>query len=74
MYGRMLNGRSGRSLLGHAHLLQPHVLPDAHPRRRRPHAPDHNLTQYEFLKPIQHINVLITVGALCLGASRWSSW
>jgi cytochrome c oxidase subunit 1 len=30
----------------------------------------YNPTQYEFLKPIQHINVLITVGALCLGAAQ----
>ncbi len=30
----------------------------------------YNPTQYEFLQPIQHINVLITQGALLLGASQ----
>jgi len=30
----------------------------------------YNPTQYDFLKPIQHWNVIITIGALCLGASQ----
>jgi cytochrome c oxidase subunit 1 len=28
----------------------------------------YNPTQYEFLKPVQHWNVIMTIGALCLGA------
>ena len=40
MFGRMMNETLGKIHFWlHAHLLQRHVLPDAHPRRRRPHAP-----------------------------------
>ena len=40
MFGRMMNETLGKIHFWlHLHLLQLHVLPDAHPRRRRPHAP-----------------------------------
>ena len=41
MFGRMMNETLGQGpLLPDVHLLQRHVLPDAHHRRRRPAAPD----------------------------------
>ena len=41
MFGRMMNERLGHDpFLPHVHLLQRHVLPDAHRRHARPSAPD----------------------------------
>jgi cytochrome c oxidase subunit 1 len=71
MYGRMLNETLGKIhfwltlIFFNLTFFPMHILGVAGHMRRI-----YNPTQYEFLKPIQHINVLITVGALCLGAAQ----
>ncbi len=71
MFGRMMNETLGKiHFCAHPDLLQLTFFPmhilgvGGHMRRI------YNPTQYEFLKPIQHWNVIITMGALCLGASQ----
>jgi cytochrome c oxidase subunit 1 len=71
MYGRMLNETLGKIhfwltlIFFNLTFFPMHILGVGGHMRRI-----YNPTQYEFLKPIQHLNVLITVGALCLGASQ----
>jgi cytochrome c oxidase subunit 1 len=71
MYGRMLNETLGKIhfwltlIFFNVTFFPMHILGVGGHMRRI-----YNPTQYEFLKPIQHINVLITVGALCLGAAQ----
>jgi cytochrome c oxidase subunit 1 len=71
MFGRMMN-----PVLGHLHFwpgfiffnltfFPMHILGVAGHMRRI-----YNPTQYEFLKPLQWWNVLITVSALCLGLAQ----
>ena len=69
MYGRMLNETLGKIhfwltlIFFNVTFFPMHILGIGGHMRRI-----YNPTQYEFLKPIQHINVFITQGALLLGA------
>jgi cytochrome c oxidase subunit 1 len=69
MFGRMMNETLGKlhfwgTLIAFNWTFFPmHILGIGGHMRRI-----YNPTQYEFLKPIQHINVFITQGALLLGA------
>jgi cytochrome c oxidase subunit 1 len=71
MFGRMLNETLGKihfwlTLIAFNLTFFPmHILGVAGHMRRI-----YNPMQYEFLKPMQHWNVLITIGALCLGAAQ----
>jgi cytochrome c oxidase subunit 1 len=71
MFGRMMN-----TFLGHLHFwptfvffnltfFPMHILGVGGHMRRI-----YNPTQYEFLQPLQHWNVFITVSALCLGLAQ----
>jgi len=71
MFGRMMNERLGKlhfwgTLIGFNWTFFPmHLLGLAGHMRRI-----YNPTQYDFLRPIQHWNQIITYGALFLGASQ----
>ncbi len=71
MFGRMMNETLGKvhfwlTLLFFNWTFFPmHILGVGGHMRRI-----YNPTQYEFLKPLQHWNVFITIGALCLMASQ----
>jgi cytochrome c oxidase subunit 1 len=71
MYGRMMNETLGKIhfwltlIFFNLTFFPMHILGVAGHMRRI-----YNPTQYDFLKPLQHWNVLITVGALCLGAGQ----
>src|SRR5262250_2055981 len=71
MFGRMLNETLGKVhfwltiLFFNWTFFPMHILGVGGHMRRI-----YNPTQYEFLKPIQHINVFITIGALILGFSQ----
>ncbi|TMB09867.1 MAG: cytochrome c oxidase subunit I, partial [Deltaproteobacteria bacterium] len=71
MFGRMMNERLGKlhfwgTLIGFNWTFFPmHLLGLAGHMRRI-----YNPTQYDFLRPIQHWNEIITYGALFLGASQ----
>jgi cytochrome c oxidase subunit 1 len=71
IYGRMLNETLGKIhfwltlIFFNVTFFPMHILGVAGHMRRI-----YNPTQYDFLRPIQHWNVIITVGALCLGAGQ----
>jgi len=71
MYGRLMNETLGKihfalTLIAFNWTFFPmHILGIGGHMRRI-----YNPTQYDFLKPIQHINVFITIGALILGFSQ----
>src|SRR5262249_31967168 len=71
MYGRLMNETLGKihfalTLIGFNWTFFPmHILGVGGHMRRI-----YNPTQYDFLKPIQHWNVIITIGALVLGFSQ----
>jgi cytochrome c oxidase subunit 1 len=71
MFGRMMNETLGKlhflgTFIGFNWTFFPmHIIGIGGHMRRI-----YNPTQYEFLKPIQHWNVLITYGAFVLGASQ----
>ena len=73
MFGRMMNDDARQpALLADVHLLQLTFFPmhilgvGGHMRRI------YNPTQYEFLQPLQHWNVFITISAIVPGARRRS--
>ncbi|MGH7895858.1 MAG: cytochrome c oxidase subunit I, partial [Candidatus Binatia bacterium] len=71
MYGRMMNETLGKVhfwgtlVFFNMTFFPMHILGTGGHMRRI-----YNPMQYEFLKPMQHINVFITIGALCLGATQ----
>ena len=71
MFGRMMNETLGKIhfwltlIFFNVTFFPMHILGVGGHMRRI-----YNPTQYDFLKPIQHWNVVITIGALCLGASQ----
>jgi cytochrome c oxidase subunit 1 len=71
IYGRMLNETLGKIhfwltlIFFNVTFFPMHILGVGGHMRRI-----YNPTQYEFLRPIQHWNVIITVGAICLGAGQ----
>jgi cytochrome c oxidase subunit 1 len=71
MYGRMMNETLGKLhfwttlVFFNMTFFPMHILGIGGHMRRI-----YNPTQYEFLQPLQYINVIITIGALCLGASQ----
>ena len=74
MFGRMMNERLGmHPLLPHLHLLQLHVLPDAHRRHARPSAadrrPDHLPCTCK-APAVIGMNQFMTISAFLLGLSQ----
>ena len=73
MFGRMMNERLGQDpLLPHVHLLQRHVLPDAHHRHARPSAADRR-SDHLSLPPgagIIGMNQFMTISAFLLGLTQ----
>jgi cytochrome c oxidase subunit 1 len=71
MFGRMLNETLGKIhfwltlIFFNVTFFPMHILGVAGHMRRI-----YNPTQYDFLRPVQHWNVVMTIGALCLGASQ----
>jgi cytochrome c oxidase subunit 1 len=71
MYGRMMNETLGKIhfwlsfIFFNGTFFPMHIIGVGGHMRRI-----YNPTQYDFLKPLQHWNVFITVCALCLGASQ----
>ncbi len=71
MFGRMLNETLGKIhfwltlIFFNVTFFPMHIIGIGGHMRRI-----YNPTQYEFLKPLQHWNVIMTIGALCLGASQ----
>jgi cytochrome c oxidase subunit 1 len=71
MYGRMMNETLGKLHFAltfvafNVTFFPMHILGIAGHMRRI-----YNPTQYDFLKPVQHWNVIITIGALVLGFSQ----
>ena len=69
MFGRMMNETLGKIhfwgtfIFFNGTFFPMHILGMGGHMRRI-----YNPTQYEFLQPLQHWNVFMTVGALCLGA------